>query len=243
MRVEVPAEEAPERVRRQPADGAGQLLGRLAGVALAIGVEVPVVDLGGSLDEHHRRIGQAAPGRIGEQQRDERVRARVVGLLRIAEPGGDVDARIARPVIRRDGPGDRLAGAVDGGQLGRDEPVEHRLDFGWKRCRHGASISVTRLAGKHDPGGLALSPRPAAAPGGPRARARASSSASADSNTDSCSRCLIVGNTRNSSPRSRRLERAGGRVPASVDDLAAVDLGLRARRQRRRGRTTCRSGS
>ena len=46
-----------------------------------------LVDLGRALDEHHRRVVQAAAAGLGEQQRDARVGLGVARLLRVAEPG------------------------------------------------------------------------------------------------------------------------------------------------------------
>ena len=138
---EVPVEEALHRPRRRHAADGRQLLDRLAGIALAVLVEVAVVDLRRALHQHRGRILELAARRIGEEQRDQRVRGRVVGLLRIAEPGRHVDGHLSGPVVGRDRPGDRLPAPVDRRVLGRDEPVEDCLDVLRKRRRHrGASI-------------------------------------------------------------------------------------------------------
>jgi hypothetical protein len=50
--------------------GCGQLLDRLSGVSIAVGLEIAVVDVRRALDEDQRRILKPAAGRIGEQQRD-----------------------------------------------------------------------------------------------------------------------------------------------------------------------------
>jgi hypothetical protein len=52
----VPAEEPLELVRGIPARESRELVGHLARVAPAVGLEVRIVDLGGALDEHERRI-------------------------------------------------------------------------------------------------------------------------------------------------------------------------------------------
>jgi hypothetical protein len=135
---QVPPDEAVEHLRRHLLLRGRQLLPHLAPVALAVGVEVAVVHLGRALDEHQGRALQAAAARIREQHRDLRVRARVVGLLRVAEPGGDVDAGVAGVVVGRERPGDRLPAPVDGGHLRRDEPVEDLLNGVGQRGGHGA---------------------------------------------------------------------------------------------------------
>jgi hypothetical protein len=124
----VPEHEALEEVRRLHVLGGGQLLQRLALVALAIGVQVVVVDLRDALDEHHRRVLQAAACGIGEQQRHARVGARVERLLGVAEPGRHIDGAGALPVVGRHGPRDGMVGRVDRRVLGGDEAGEDLLD-------------------------------------------------------------------------------------------------------------------
>src|SRR3954468_24246460 len=86
--------------------GGGQLLREVAPVARAQAVEVGVVHPRRALDEHHRRGVEAAAARVGEQQRDARVALGVVGLLRVADAGRDVDAALAVVVVRRERPRD-----------------------------------------------------------------------------------------------------------------------------------------
>src|SRR5579859_1752790 len=197
---EVPLEEAANGPGRKELHDRGQLLGRLALVALAVGVEIAVVDLGRALNEHHGRILETAAGGIGEEQRHEWIGSAVVGLLGISEPGGDVDAQAPGRVIRGDRPGDRLAGAVDRGQLGGDEAVEHRLDVGGKRRGHVA----TPYPGSPGRTIRACSPdMTTRGSTGLISRLRAwFSSSCAEAKPDSCSRCLIVGKTSRISPRS-----------------------------------------
>ncbi len=86
-----------------------QLLAAFLPVALAVGVQVRVVDLCGPLHEHGTGCVDAGPGRVAEQQRDLRVALGVIGLLRVAEPGREVDRAGAGLVVRGHRPGDRLA--------------------------------------------------------------------------------------------------------------------------------------
>ena len=80
---------------------------------------------------------------VGEQQRHTRVPVRVVGLLRVAEAGGDVDRGAALLVVRGHRPGDRLLAGVDRRELGGDEALEALLTSGGRllvtaagyRCR------------------------------------------------------------------------------------------------------------
>ena len=125
----VPVEQAAHELRRVHLLRRRQLLRRLAQVALAVRVEVAVVDLGDALDEDGDAAVDPRPGRVGEQQRDLRVAGRVVGLLRVAEAGGDVDRRPAGLVVGRHRPGDRLPAGVDRRVLGGDEAVEDVLDL------------------------------------------------------------------------------------------------------------------
>src|ERR1700760_285776 len=59
----VPADEALDRVGELAPGERGELLGRLAGVALSVSLEVPVVDVGRALDEDRRRVAQTAARR------------------------------------------------------------------------------------------------------------------------------------------------------------------------------------
>ena len=63
--------------------------------------------------------------------------AGVVRLLRVAEPGGEVDRGPTGLVIGGDGPGDRLLPSADGSQLAGDELVEGLLDLRRKTAGHG----------------------------------------------------------------------------------------------------------
>jgi hypothetical protein len=57
-----------------------------------------------------------------------RVAPGVVGLLGVADAGGDVNAALAAVVVGRDRPRDRLAARVDRRVLGGDEALEDGLD-------------------------------------------------------------------------------------------------------------------
>ena len=105
------------------ARAAAELLGRLALVALAVGVEVAVVDLGDALHEHHRRPSMPLPVGSENSSATFGLRRGVVGLLRVAEAGGHADVRVAGPVEGRDGPRDRPSARVDRRELARDEPA------------------------------------------------------------------------------------------------------------------------
>ena len=122
-----------------------ELVGHLALVALAVGVEVRVVDARGALDEDHRRVRHAAAGRVGEEQRDVRVARGVVGLLRVADAGRDVDAALAGAEVGRDGPHDGAAVRVDGHELAREVALGGLLELGGKGRRHAANLAETEL--------------------------------------------------------------------------------------------------
>ena len=151
--LEVPVEQALDRPGRQHRLRGGQLLHGLARVALAVRIEVAVVDRPGPLDENGGRIAHAGARGVGEEQRDLGVRGRVVGLFRIAKAGGDVDALGAGLVVRRHRPGDGLPAPVDRRVLGRDEPVEDLLDVLRQRAGHAPQFTpVTASAQGAQPG-------------------------------------------------------------------------------------------
>jgi hypothetical protein len=120
----VEVEGAPQQLRRMHLHRGWELGGRLAHVALGVRLQVPVVDGGRPLDEQPDPALDSRPGGVREEQRDARVPGRLIGLLRVAEAGGDVDCRGALGVIGGDRPGDGLLGGVDRGQLTGDEPLE-----------------------------------------------------------------------------------------------------------------------
>ena len=151
---EVEAEQPLERLRRQQLLRTRQLLDRLAGVAHAVGLQVAGVHLRDSLHEHLRRALHPAAGGVREQQRDLRVVAGVLRLLRVAERGCHVDAWVALLVVRGERPADRPAARVHGRELRRDEPVEDLLDLGRQRGGHGRRLpraQRSERSGKREP--------------------------------------------------------------------------------------------
>ena len=120
----VPVERPAHELRRMQLLRRRQLLARLARVAVAVRRQIILVDDRRALDEDLDPARDPGSGRVGEEQRDTRRAAGVVGLLRVPEPGRDVDRRRAVVVERRQRPGDRLPARVDRRQLRRDEALE-----------------------------------------------------------------------------------------------------------------------
>jgi hypothetical protein len=132
----VPVEDPAQRLRGMHVLGHRQLLAGLAPVALAVGDQVAVVDLGRALDEHPAALVDPRARRIGEEQADPRVGAGVICLLRIAESRRDVDRLGAVVVIGGHRPGDRLLIGVDRRVLAGDVAGEGLADLVRERCGH-----------------------------------------------------------------------------------------------------------
>ena len=117
--------------------------------------------------------------RVGEQERDRGVSPRVLGLLRVAEAGGDVDRAAPLPVVGGDRPGDRLLARVDRRVLAGDEALEDVAHVLRQAARHGEILGlVAGLARVGRPGAHRPRRRPAA---GSARRSRSGAAASASS--------------------------------------------------------------